>query len=106
MAASLHTAAHREMVSAAIALRRAAGLTQRQLAERLGREQNFVARVETGQRRVDLVEWVMLCRACDADPAVEVSRLVKRVAPLVAPQPGSRPPLRRRRGGYARRPDC
>ena len=96
MARSLHTAAHRELVSAAIALRRTAGLTQRQLAERLGREQNFVARVETGQRRVDLVEWVTLCRACGADPAAETLRLVTRVALLVPPGPTRRAAGRRR----------
>jgi transcriptional regulator with XRE-family HTH domain len=90
MARSLHTAAHRELVSAVVALRKAAGLTQRGLAERLGREQNFVGRVETGQRRIDLVEWVMICRACDADPSAEVARLVGRLATLV---PG-RPPRR------------
>lgn len=83
MARSLHTAAHRELVSKVIALRKSAGLTQRDLAARLGREQNFVGRIETGQRRIDLIEWVMICRACDADPAAEVVRLVARVTTLV-----------------------
>ena len=46
MAASLHTAAHRELVTAVTALRHRAGLTQRQLAHALGREQNLVARIE------------------------------------------------------------
>lgn len=83
MARSLHTAAHRELVAAAKAMRQAAGLTQRELAERLGREQNFVARVETGQRRIDLVEWVMLCRACEVEPVKQISELLPRVIALV-----------------------
>jgi DNA invertase Pin-like site-specific DNA recombinase len=62
-----------------------------EMAERLGREQNFVARVETGQRRVDLVEWVMLCRACDVDPVKEMPILAARVAPLVARRQKPRP---------------
>ena len=33
-----------------------AGLTQEEVAERLGRNQSFVSRSETGERRVDIVE--------------------------------------------------
>ncbi|HEX8916550.1 MAG TPA: helix-turn-helix transcriptional regulator [Humisphaera sp.] len=94
MARSLHTAAHRELVAAVVAMRKAAGLTQRDLAERLGREQNFVGRVETGQRRIDLVEWVMLCRACDVDPVERMAGLAGAVAALLPPPrcAGRRPP--------------
>jgi transcriptional regulator with XRE-family HTH domain len=92
MARSLHTAAHRELVSKVVALRKAAGLTQRDLAARLGREQNFVGRIETGQRRIDLVEWVMLCRACGVDPVGEVTRLVAGLAPHVPPRGAPRRP--------------
>src|SRR4051794_1541929 len=83
MARSLHTAAHRELVSAVVALRKKAGLTQRELAQRLGREQNLVARIETGGRRLDLVELLQICRACDVDPVAETSRLAAEIAPLV-----------------------
>ncbi len=86
MARSLHTAAHRELVAAVKALRAAAGLTQRELADRLGREHNFVARLETGGRRLDLIELVAICAACDADPAAEIGALVRRIAPA-APRP-------------------
>jgi transcriptional regulator with XRE-family HTH domain len=84
MARSLHTAAHRELVSAVKALRNGAGLSQRELAGRLGREQNFVARVETGGRRIDLIELVAICAACEGDPAAEIAALVKRITPTNA----------------------
>ena len=90
MARSLHTAAHRELVSAVKAMRKSARLSQRELAERLGREQNFVGRIETGQRRIDLVEWVMLCRACGVDAAVQVTQLVGQLAALVPQIPSPR----------------
>jgi transcriptional regulator with XRE-family HTH domain len=83
MARSLHTAAHRELVAAVTALRKAAGLTQRELAARLGREQNFVARLETGGRRLDLIELIAVCAACDTDPRSEIASLVTRVVPLL-----------------------
>jgi transcriptional regulator with XRE-family HTH domain len=79
----MFTAAHDALVVAVVRLRKEAGLTQRQLAEALGREQNLIGRIETGQRRIDLVEWVGICRACKVDPEIEITRLVKQIKPLV-----------------------
>jgi len=39
-----------------------------QLAQRLGREQNFIARTELGERRLDVIEFWEYCKACEADP--------------------------------------
>jgi transcriptional regulator with XRE-family HTH domain len=60
-----------------VALRTKAGLTQRQLAAKLGRERSLVGRLELGERRLDLVEFFWLCRACDADPAREAALLMR-----------------------------
>ncbi len=89
MVRSVFTSGYESLVEALVAMRRAAGFTQRQLAERLGREQNFVARVEQGQRRVDVVEFVWICRACGAEPMAEIKKIVAAV---------STPSHRRRRG--------
>lgn len=62
MVASMFTAASDALAAAVADLRKQAGLTQRALADALGREQNLVARIETGQRRVDLIEWVVTAR--------------------------------------------
>ena len=46
------------------AARLSAKLTQRQLAERLGRTQTFVADAELGRRRLDILqlyEWTLAC---------------------------------------------
>lgn len=43
--------------------REKAGLTQTQLAERLGESQSLISKCERGERRVDIVE---LSRFCDA----------------------------------------
>jgi transcriptional regulator with XRE-family HTH domain len=60
-----------------IEMRKAAGMNQRQLAEKLGRERSFVARVEVGERRVDLVEFYWICRACGQDPEKAARGLMK-----------------------------
>jgi hypothetical protein len=49
----------------------------------VGWEQNLIGRIETGQRRIDLVEWVGICRACKVDPEVEITKLVRQIKPLV-----------------------
>ena len=48
--------------------RLAAHLTQAAVAKRLGRPQSFLSKVEHGERRLDVVEFVAVCRALDVDP--------------------------------------
>ncbi len=46
-----------------------AGLTQADLAKRLDKPQSFVAKVETLERRLDVIEfakWMMACDGIDA----------------------------------------
>jgi len=45
-----------------------AGLTQRELGEKVGRRQNWVWNCENGRRRLNVAEFVMWCRACELDP--------------------------------------
>ena len=55
------------LCDALIAARKAAGLTQAQLAGRLECHQSFVARVESGQRRIDVVELIVISRIIEVD---------------------------------------
>ena len=43
-----------------------AGLTQTNLAERIGKPQSYVAKVETHERRLDVVEFATWMEACEA----------------------------------------
>jgi transcriptional regulator with XRE-family HTH domain len=43
--------------------RRRAGLTQVQLARRVGENQSFISKCERGERRIDVVELRGFCRA-------------------------------------------
>ncbi|MEK6368030.1 MULTISPECIES: helix-turn-helix domain-containing protein [Burkholderia] len=45
-------------------VRLGAGLTQTQLAERLGRGQSYVSKVERGEQFVDVLEFIEWCEAC------------------------------------------
>lgn len=42
-----------------------AGLTQADLAERLDKPQSFIAKVETQERRLDVIEFAKWMMACD-----------------------------------------
>jgi transcriptional regulator with XRE-family HTH domain len=55
--------------------RKKAGLTQAELAKKLGEYQSFVARLESGQRRVDLVEFLELADALGFTPGQATKRL-------------------------------
>jgi transcriptional regulator with XRE-family HTH domain len=59
------------------ALREEAGLTQRELGERLGKPQSWVYNSETANRRVDVTEFVAWARACGAEPLAALAHLLK-----------------------------
>lgn len=48
--------------------RKDAKLTQVQLAARLNRRQAYISRIERGERRVDVVEFIDLARAIGFEP--------------------------------------
>lgn len=63
MAKTIRSEGHEALCKALIEARKAAGLTQSELASRLRCHQSFVARVESGERRIDVVELIVLARA-------------------------------------------
>ncbi|WP_299048742.1 helix-turn-helix domain-containing protein [uncultured Tateyamaria sp.] len=67
MAKTIRSSGHEALREALIAARKAAGLTQTELASRLKCHQSFVARLESGQRRIDVIELIVLSRAIDGD---------------------------------------
>lgn len=52
-----------------------AGLRQVDVALQLGKPQSYVAKVESGERRVDLIETIDLCQVVSLDPRVLIKKL-------------------------------
>ncbi|WP_246764936.1 helix-turn-helix domain-containing protein [Ensifer sp. PDNC004] len=51
-----------------IAARKSAGIIQVELGKLIGQRQTFVSKYELGERRLDVAEYVRICRALKADP--------------------------------------
>jgi transcriptional regulator with XRE-family HTH domain len=75
---SLGSPRHKALITLLVEKREAAGITQAQLAEKLGEYQSFVARLESGQRRVDVVEFLELAKILNFDAAKALKALQER----------------------------
>jgi transcriptional regulator with XRE-family HTH domain len=60
-----------------VSVRERAHLTQRHLAQKLRRERSLVGRLELGERRLDVVEFYWVCKACNVDPEKEARALMR-----------------------------
>lgn len=77
MQKSIHSPEYQHVLTTLVAMRKQAGLTQRDLAVKLGREHSFVWRIETGERRLDLVEFHWVCQALGQNAGTIYQTLVK-----------------------------
>jgi hypothetical protein len=50
------------------------GIVQQELADRLGKPQSFVAKIERGERWVDMIEFLAIAKAIGRDPLRLLSR--------------------------------
>ncbi|MBU1288889.1 MAG: helix-turn-helix domain-containing protein [Alphaproteobacteria bacterium] len=63
MTKSLRTRAHRVLLEELKAARHSAGLSQQAVADILDVPQSYVAKVELGERRLDVIEFLKLVEA-------------------------------------------
>lgn len=75
---SIHSADLAAFCALMTGARRAAGLTQADLARRLKKPQSFVAKYEGGERRLDVVEFLAITGAMGADAVRILKALQKR----------------------------
>ncbi len=77
MVKSLHTPQYGVFRSLMAELRETAKLPQSELAARLGAPQSFVSKYESGERRLDVIEFVSVCDALGVAPDLILKKLVK-----------------------------
>ena len=76
MTKSTHTPEYQRLVELPVETRRVAELTQQQVADRLGKPQSYVAKVEGAERRIDVLEFAALVKAMGDNPTVLLGRLL------------------------------
>lgn len=77
MGRHLRSPKHRALIAAIIEARNATGLSQRDFAKKLGRTNNFVWRIEAGERQVNVLDFIEIAKAAGVAPD-ELMRRVTR----------------------------
>ncbi|KJC59068.1 XRE family transcriptional regulator [Bradyrhizobium sp. LTSPM299] len=76
MSTTIRSPRQKALVAFIVEKRKAAGLTQADVAKRLKRYQSFVATLESGQRRVDVIELMDLADVIGFDVREAIQRIL------------------------------
>jgi transcriptional regulator with XRE-family HTH domain len=74
---SIHTSQHKQLLTLLRQIRLEAGLTQAQLAESLNTDQTLISKIESGERRIDVLELRDICKAVGITLEAFVRKLEK-----------------------------
>ena len=96
MRKSTHTPEYALLRGRLTEIRKTAGLTQRQLACELQVPHSWVAKVEAGERRIDLIEFSWFCAACGYSASAQAKKLLDELQ--VAPAKRARARIWRKGG--------
>ncbi len=77
MPKSQFTDAYGAFLQALIAARKGAGVSQAELARRLGRDQPFISLIERGVRRIDVIEFYAIATALGVDSVSLYAEVVR-----------------------------
>lgn len=55
----------------------ATGLTQQAVADKLGRPQSFIGKIESGARNIDVIEFIEVAHALEIDPVKLLAKVIK-----------------------------
>jgi len=58
-----------------VEVRKKSGLSQQEVADRLGRPQTYVSKCERGTRRMDIVEFLEMADVIGLDPVAFIKKL-------------------------------
>ena len=78
MPKSLRSPSQKGLQELLLRVRKEKKLSQWDVAKKLGRPQSFVSKYESGERLLDVIEFIAVARAMGADPNDILSELLKR----------------------------
>jgi transcriptional regulator with XRE-family HTH domain len=78
---SLRTSQNDLLIQVIKEARLEAGVSQEELSKRMGQSITFIVKIERGTRRLDVIEFVRLANALDADAEVLFAKLTTQISP-------------------------
>ena len=72
---SIHSNEHSYLRQLLLKQRQHLGLSQRELGNKLGVVHSLVGKIETGDRRLDVFEFIEYCKSLNLDPVTVLSEL-------------------------------
>lgn len=85
MSNPMHSERYRVFRSLLVSAREAAGLSQVQVAERLGKPQSFVSKYERGDRRLDFTEFMELAEVLSIDASAFIEEYRQKLLVMRGP---------------------
>jgi transcriptional regulator with XRE-family HTH domain len=79
---SPHRPANRQLLKLLTEIRAEKRMVQTELAARLGKPPSYVAKIELGDRRMDVVEFIEYCRALGISPRTAFVRVLRKIAAI------------------------
>jgi len=76
---SLHSKPYQAFIAEMVLARKAAKVTQHELARRLKKPQSFVSKYERGERRLDVPEYIHIISALELDPIKWLRRIIEAI---------------------------
>lgn len=73
-----------EVVDTLVRLRKGRGISQTELARRLGKTQQFVSLIEMGGRRITVVDFFVLAVALEVNPLEAFAEAVQNIPPRLS----------------------
>lgn len=83
MPKTVFAGSHKHLVRTLKDARKRLDVTQEELALRLGCPRTLITLIETGQRRVDVLEFYAIARALQLDPGELFAELVAKLPPHI-----------------------
>jgi transcriptional regulator with XRE-family HTH domain len=74
---SVFTKQYQLLLDLLIGLRTEKGISQRELSKKLKRVRTYVSKYERGERRIDVIEFLEIADALEADPVRIIKQLVR-----------------------------
>lgn len=75
---------YRSLIDALSLFRKDIGVSQRELARRIGKPPSFINKIELFERRLDILEFVVIANALEQEPGKLLMRLSRQLPSVIA----------------------